>query len=215
MTSIEIGIGDAASDGSECQEGVEVQQTPVVPPSEPQQLRAATTLGCATNSFDPTFKKNINQLTKEESDNIIHNIGIGNIYQHFDVKEFKNGSKRIIKRKEPTVRSVALKNSERPSVDTNKVYLTDNQLLMEKIIKLNKKVDKLKSKHLEYEDLIYGESIYKPNLQSDTPQEPEQLPPETSTSPINENHDSPQEQKTKHVPKRIKKNWRDNIKYLP
>jgi hypothetical protein len=90
---------------------------------------------------------------------------------------------------------------------------------MEHIIKLNKKVDKLKMKHLEYEDLIYGGarelhspqtgSLYKQNEEIERNNDP------NIEQNQNEPQQIPQEQKIKPIPKRVKKNWRDNIKYLP
>jgi hypothetical protein len=182
------------------------------------------------SDFDPTFKKNINHLTKEETDRIIHNISIGNQYEHFDVKEFKNGSKRIIKRKEPTTRSVALKNSSKPSLDPSKVYLTDNQILMEHIIKLNKKVEKLKLKNMEYDDLIYGEGNIVSgdfvSIPNPTPP-PEQLRAATTQGcvekisqeniPKEEEQNIPKDETPPITPQRkaVRRSWRDNIKYLP
>jgi hypothetical protein len=137
---------------------------------------------------------------------------MGNQYQHFDGKEYKNGSKRIIKRKEPTIRNVALKNTSQPKVDVDKVYLTDNQILMEHIIKLNKKVEKLKSKHMEYDDLIYGNVSYNA---STTPQRNEIAEDLPKPDIVIEDQTNIPETKQTSPKKVIKRSCRDNIKYLP
>lgn len=101
---------------------------------------------------EPNFisKKNVNDLTEEEKTTIISNYQNGINQPFYDVKQFKNGKFRILKKKEiqPTVaQKVVNENSEKLSKKEQKVYYSDNQLLFEHIIELNAKIDKLMNKH--------------------------------------------------------------------
>lgn len=70
---------------------------------------------------------------------------------YFDVKQFKNGNFKIIKKKpkNPSISEKVInstKNEEEVEEKTSKIYYSDNQLIFEHIIELNQKIDKLMTK---------------------------------------------------------------------
>ena len=100
---------------------------------------------------EPKFveRKQVSALTEDERNLIIANAQAGIDQPYYDVKTFKNGKQRIIKKKTvtPTVSQKAIKTTPPPTNAEQKVYYSDNQLLFEHIIELNAKVDKLMTKH--------------------------------------------------------------------
>ena len=94
-------------------------------------------------------QKQVSALTEEERNLIITNARAGIDQPYYEVKTFKNGKQRIIKKKTvtPTVSQKAIKTTPSPTNAEQKVYYSDNQLLFEHIIELNAKVDKLMTKH--------------------------------------------------------------------
>ncbi len=94
-------------------------------------------------------QKSISKLTEDERALIIKNHleGIKNPY--FDVKQFKNGNYRIIKKKptNPSVSEKVIKTDQNGEKTPQKVYYSDYQLLFEHVIELNSKIDKLTAKH--------------------------------------------------------------------
>ena len=121
------------------------------------------------NSSKFVEKKPITKLKEEEKALIIKNYLDGIDQPFFEVKQFKNGNYKIIKKKQQkqTITDKAL-NSEKPPTNSNKnqkVFYSDNQLLFEHIIDLNSKFDKLMNKHKKlkrkYQNLqqdIYADS---------------------------------------------------------
>ena len=93
-------------------------------------------------------RKQIVDLNDDEKALIVANARNGLDQPYYDVKLFKNGKYRIIKKKE-TAQSVAQKviTSTTAPEKEKKAYYSDNQLLFEHIIELNAKVDKLMTKH--------------------------------------------------------------------
>ena len=105
-----------------------------------------------TQHSSPNFipKKNVAELTDADKATIIANYQNGVNQPFYDVKQFKNGKYRIVKRKEPqptVAQRVVNKNPTPIPKAEKKVYYSDNQLLFEHIIELNAKVDKLMTKH--------------------------------------------------------------------
>ena len=94
--------------------------------------------------------KSIKSLTDDERAIIVANAKNGIDQPYFDVKYFSNGNYRIVKRKKvkPTVAQKVI-SAAANVVDPNpsKVYYTNDQLLLEHIIELNSKFDKLMNKH--------------------------------------------------------------------
>ena len=99
---------------------------------------------------EPNFipKKPVADLTDADKATIIANYQNGVNQPFYEVKQFKNGKYRIVKRKDtqPTVAQKVVNNSPVEKAE-KKAYYTDNQLLFEHIIELNAKVDRLMTKH--------------------------------------------------------------------
>ena len=99
-------------------------------------------------TFKTVDSKNVGELTDDERAIIIANAKNGIDQPNFDVRFFRNGKFRIVRKKEkpPTISEKVVKTQEIPQ-NVKKAYYTDNQLLFEHIIELNAKVDRLMSKH--------------------------------------------------------------------
>ena len=93
-------------------------------------------------------RKQIVDLNDDEKAIIVNNARNGLDQPYYDVKLFKNGKYRIIKKKEtaPTVAQKVITSTTAPEKE-KKAYYSANQLLFEHIIELNAKVDKLMTKH--------------------------------------------------------------------
>lgn len=96
--------------------------------------------------------KRVAELNDEEREIIIANAKAGYDQPNFDVKLFKNGKTRIVKKKnKPKSVSEKAIESNKEVVDkssaTKKTYYTQDQLLMEHVIELNAKFEKLMFKH--------------------------------------------------------------------
>lgn len=97
--------------------------------------------------------KSIKSLTDDERTIIIANAKSGIEQPNFDVKFFSNGNFRIIKRKQvkPSVSQKVInadyENTLDKQIQDKKIYYTYDQLLIEHIIELNSKVEKLMYKH--------------------------------------------------------------------
>ena len=89
-------------------------------------------------------KKPINKLTKQERDIIVNNAKNGIDNKYYDVKLFKNGSTRIVLKKN-NKKNDCNSNEVEDKIST-KSYLSNDQFLMEHIIKLNSKVEHLRNK---------------------------------------------------------------------
>lgn len=112
----------------------------------------------STNKF--VEQKAVAQLTEDERSLIIANAKAGLDQPYFDVKFFKNGKSRIIKKKSinpsTSQKVISSRFQSKPENEFSmnqetkperKIYYSDNQLLFEHIIELNAKVDKLMAKH--------------------------------------------------------------------
>ena len=99
-------------------------------------------------AFKTVEPKNVGELTDDERAVIIANAKNGVDQPNFDVRFFRNGKFRIVRKKEkpPTISEKVVKAQEIPQ-SVKKAYYTDNQLLFEHIIELNAKVDRLMTKH--------------------------------------------------------------------
>ena len=170
-------------------------------------------------------RKQIVDLTDDEKALIVANARNGLDQPYFDVKLFKNGKYRIIKKKEtaPTVAQKVITSTTTPEKE-KKAYYSDNQLLFEHIIELNAKVDKLMTKHKKlkrkYQSL--QNDIYADEDEISVPQtikEPEPVNIEVK----NEVNDEPpmqqpvQQQQPPPIPKPAynkRMNWRSSLSYL-
>ena len=154
-------------------------------------------------------KKAVKDLTQEEKDFIIANAKNGVENEFFDVKFFKNGNSRITakKPKAPTVSQKVIKNNK-----DGKVYLSNDQLLMEHIIELNSRLDKLTGKHKKlkkkYRSLkndIYIDSEEISSVEQTKNEEQELEPEQKEVEPEH------QEQIYKAP---IQRGWRSRVQYL-
>lgn len=93
-------------------------------------------------------RKQIVDLTDDEKAIIVANARNNYDQPYYDVKLFKNGKYRIIKKKEQaqTVAQKVITSTTTPEKE-KKVFYSDNQLLFEHVIELNAKVEKLMAKH--------------------------------------------------------------------
>ena len=176
--------------------------------------------------------KAVNELNDVERAVIVANAKNGVDMPFFDVKFFGNGKYRIVKKKpvKPTISQKVIKTN--PSNNDNKVYYTNDQLLMEHIIELNSKVDKLMTKHKKLKrkyqtlsaDIYVDDNEETPNEQANNdksnedknktkPTEATRRPLEESEQPTDEQpKNSPQTITTKHI--RQRSSWRNQLNYL-
>ena len=174
--------------------------------------------------------KSIKSLTDDERAIIIANAKSGIEQPNFDVKFFSNGNFRIIKRKQvkPSVSQKVINADDENTLDKQiqdkKIYYTNDQLLIEHIIELNSKVDKLMSKHKKlkrkYQTLctdLYvddNDNINENNSTHDNDNINEHKQT-ISQNEDNSNDDYIPKPQTPQINRRIKKiSWRDQIKYV-
>ena len=100
-------------------------------------------------TYKPVEPKHIANLTDDERATIIASVRNGIEQPYYDVKFYKNGNTRIIKRKlkKPSTAEQIINSQPLPPTTEAKRYYTDNQLLFEHIIELNAKIDRLTAKH--------------------------------------------------------------------
>ena len=174
--------------------------------------------------------KAVNELNDVERAVIVANAKNGVEMPFFDVKFFGNGKYRIVKKKpvKPTISQKVIKNNS--SNNDNKVYYTNDQLLMEHIIELNSKVDKLMTKHkkLKRKYQTLSADIYVDDNEESCEHS---LPPHGGTTPNeqpsndkpteNKNKTQPDEEQTKNSPQtittkhlRTRSSWRNQLNYL-
>ena len=182
--------------------------------------------------------KPINELSDIERAVIVANAKNGIDMPFFDVKFFGNGKYRIVKKKpvKPSTSQKVIKASVSNSPDIKdpdrKVYYTNDQLLMEHIIELNSKVDKLMTKHKKlkrkYQSLsadIYvedNEEIHNEQPYDDDDEQhscrgdiqpDDKNKSQTNDEPINEQHKNILRNITsKNI--RQRSSWRNQLNYL-
>ena len=92
--------------------------------------------------------KKITDLTDEEKKQIIADIQAGKENEHYELKEFKNGTSRIVKKKGKTfVEKVVTNTKSKDKADPDKVFLTNDQLMNQRLIELEVKYAKLENKY--------------------------------------------------------------------
>ena len=146
-------------------------------------------------------KKPIKQLTKEEKDIIINNAKNGIENDYYDVKLFKNGNARIVLKKDKpqTISQKYINNNDNDNKNNdNKVYLSNDQLLMEHIIELHSQLNRLQGKQKKlkkkyhnlkndiYEDIDEQPVINSANNESDNIQQTSNN--NTSNNDLNNNN---------------------------
>lgn len=163
--------------------------------------------------------KDISKLTLEERAKIITDARNGIQNPFYEVIILKNGNSRIVKRKnKPQNQSLASKlinqNSNNQTITTpDKIYMSDNQLLMEHIIELNNQVNKLMNKHkkLKKKYKSIKHDIYEDVDEEITKDEIKQN--EIKQEIINQEQQSPQHA-TSQITPQIRKGWRSYVSYL-
>ena len=161
--------------------------------------------------------KAVNELNDVERAVIVANAKNGVDMPFFDVKFFGNGKYRIVKKKpvKATISQKVIKNN--PSNNDNKVYYTNDQLLMEHIIELNSKVDKLMTKHKKLKrkyqtlsaDIYVDDNEETTNEQANNDKSNED---KNKTKTNEEPENKPQTITTKHIKQRS--SWRNQLNYL-
>ena len=173
-------------------------------------------------------RKQVVDLTDDEKALIVNNARNGLEQPYFDVKFFKNGKYRIIKKKTtaPTVSQKVITNTTAPEKEKKSFY-TDNQILFEHIIELNAKVDKLMTKHKKlkrkYQSLqndIYAEDedVVVPQQIKEPEQEVVENKDENKNEVVNEPSTQQQQiQQTQQIQQPVynkRNNWRTRLSYL-
>ena len=223
MEEIEINIQDDKGEAD-----VETSTTDITPNINPQPI---TPLEEGQPSIQSIENKPINELSDIERAVIVANAKNGIDMPFFDVKFFGNGKYRIVKKKpvKPSTSQKVIKASVSNSPDIKdpdrKVYYTNDQLLMEHIIELNSKVDKLMTKHKKlkrkYQSLsadIYVEDNEEshneqPHDDDDDKQTDDKNKSHTNDEPINEQHKNILRNITsKNI--RQRSSWRNQLNYL-
>ena len=93
------------------------------------------------------FKK-LNKLNDEEKKQIIDHLKAGNKSEHYELKELKNGKFGITYKKPPSFVEKAVANTKsKDKTDPDKIYLTNDQLMNQRIIELEVKYAKLEGKY--------------------------------------------------------------------
>ena len=161
--------------------------------------------------------KAVNELNDVERAVIVANAKNGIDMPFFDVKFFGNGKYRIVKKKpvKPTIAQKVIKTNL--SNNDSKVYYTNDQLLMEHIIELNSKVDKLMTKHKKLKrkfrtlsaDIYVDDNEETTNEQANNDKSNED---KNKTKTNEEPENKPQTITTKHIKQRS--SWRNQLNYL-
>lgn len=183
-----------------------------------------------TTSKEPQTKvKDISKLTLEERAKIISDARNGIPSEHYDVIVLKNGNTRIVKKKikTPSLSNRLINEQKQEVNNSKKLYMSDNQLMMEHIIELNNQVNKLMTKQKKlkkkYKTLKYD--IYEDVDENQITQEPKQ---ETKQEQIKQEptqetkqdvtQDTAQDTKPSYRTAGIRvlpqKGWRSYISYL-
>ena len=176
-----------------------------------------------TTSKEPQTKvKDISKLTLEERAKIISDARNGIPSEHYDVIVLKNGNTRIVKKKikTPSLSNRLINEQKQEVNNSKKLYMSDNQLMMEHIIELNNQVNKLANKHKKlkkkYRALkhdIYEEDIEQENeiglersssIRLQEPQSQEQQPPSQES----------QSQEPQPPCQEMRRTWRSYLTYL-
>ena len=183
-----------------------------------------------TTSKEPQTKvKDISKLTLEERAKIISDARNGIPSEHYDVIVLKNGNTRIVKKKikTPSLSNRLINEQKQEVNNSKKLYMSDNQLMMEHIIELNNQVNKLANKHKKlkkkYRALkhdIYEEDIEQEQAPSQAlvqePQSQEQQPPSQEPQGQEQQQPSkePQSQEPQPPSQEMRRTWRSYLTYL-
>ena len=175
-----------------------------------------------TTSKEPQTKvKDISKLTLEERAKIISDARNGIPSEHYDVIVLKNGNTRIVKKKikTPSLSNRLINEQKQEVNNSKKLYMSDNQLMMEHIIELNNQVNKLANKHKKlkkkYRALkhdIYEEDIEQENEIGLRLQAPSQAPSQALFQEPQSKE--PQSQEPQPPSQEMRRTWRSYLTYL-
>ena len=113
-----------------------------------ESVKETNSIPRSVSSSSSSCLKKITDLTDEEKKQIIADIKAGKENEHYELKEFKNGTSRIVKKKGKTfVEKVVNNNKAKENLDTEKVFLTNDQLMNQRLIELKVKYAKLENKY--------------------------------------------------------------------
>lgn len=176
-----------------------------------------------TTSKEPQTKvKDISKLTLEERAKIISDARNGIPSEHYDVIVLKNGNTRIVKKKikTPSLSNRLINEQKQEVNNSKKLYMSDNQLMMEHIIELNNQVNKLMTKQKKlkkkYKTLKYD--IYEDVDENQITQEPkqEQIKQEPTREPTQETKQDVQQETKQDTAQDTKPSYRTaGIRVLP
>ena len=167
----------------------------------------------------PVELKDVKKLTSEEREQIISNFKNGIDNEFYDVKTLKNGTTRIVKKKNksqslsnklisglcPADRSSSKDNEQ--FVKPERKYLSNEQLLMEHIFELNTQMNKLKNKQKKLKNKYKG---IKRDLYVDVDENDEPHNDEKDFIQGGRNR-PPSEELEKHA---VQRGWRSRVSYL-
>ena len=226
MEEIEINIQDDKGEAAVETSTIDITKNPqpITPLEEARPSIANAKPEDVVRSIE---NKPINELSDIERAVIVANAKNGIDMPFFDVKFFGNGKYRIVKKKpvKPSTAQKVIKASVSNSPDIKdpdrKVYYTNDQLLMEHIIELNSKVDKLMTKHKKLKrkyQSVSADIYVEDNEESHNEQPNEQLchDDDDRGEPINE---QPKNilpiNDMKYIRQRsLSRSWRNQLNYL-
>lgn len=208
-------------------------------PEQPE-IENSSEMSQSQNILDkqkPVELKDVKKLTSEEREQIISNFKNGIDNEFYDVKTLKNGTTRIVKKKN---KSQSLSNKlisgrklclqpegQSPSglhdrssskdneqnieklIDTKK-YLSNEQLLMEHIFELNTQMNKLKNKQKKLKNKYKG---IKRDLYVDVDENDEPHNDEKDFIQGDRNR-PPSEELEKNAHRVVQRGWRSRVSYL-
>ena len=132
MSEDEIGKETGKEIGKETETETEIEI-----PIENQELVQEPRTKTESQITTPQSKvKDISKLTLEERAKIISDARNGIPNEHYDVIVLKNGNTRIVKKKikTPSLSNRLINEQKQEANNSKKLYMSDNQLMMENII---------------------------------------------------------------------------------
>ena len=155
--------------------------------------------------------KDVKKLTSEEREQIISNFKNGIDNEFYDVKTLKNGTTRIVKKKNKSQslsnKLISGRKDNEQFVKPEKKYLSNEQLLMEHIFELNTQMNKLKNKQKKLKNKYKG---IKRDLYVDVDENDEPHNDEKDFIQGDRNR-PPSEELEKNV---VQRGWRSRVSYL-
>ena len=165
--------------------------------TEPKEEKAQS----STSNVVPA--KRIDALTDAEKKILIENARTGVDNPNYTVKLYKNGSARICKRKKPSISQMAVSSMGQRLLintpgDSNRVYMTDSQLIWEHVLELENKYNNLYRKHKKlkskYNDLYIEDEEVPQQRANYVPPQQEQQQQEVQPPRQQEQHEPVQQE---------------------